>query len=78
MIRKYRIIKLKYKYIKVPLAQGDLVEIDIKFVPHKIKGKRYYQYTAIDCASRWRYLEAYENGDNESTLQFLAKLISVA
>jgi len=54
------------------------VEIDIKFVPHKIKGKRYYQYTAIDCASRWRYLEAYENGDNESTLQFLAKLISVA
>jgi len=78
LIRKYRIRKLKYKYIKVPLAQGDLVEIDIKFVPHKIKGKRYYQYTAIDCASRWRYLEAYENGDNESTLRFLAKLISVA
>jgi len=78
LIRKYRIRKLKYKYIKIPLAQGDLVEIDIKFVPGKIKGKRYYQYTAIDCSSRWRYLEIYENGDNESTLKFLAKLISIA
>lgn len=78
LIRKYRVRKLKYKYVKIPLAQGDLVEIDIKFVPNKIKGKRYYQYTAIDCSSRWRYLEAYENGDNGSTLKFLAKLIELA
>lgn len=78
LVRKYRIRKLKYKYIKVPLSQGDLVEIDIKYVPELIRGKRYYQYTAIDCATRWRYLEIYENGDNESTLKFLAKLISIA
>ena len=78
LVRKYRIRKLKYKYIKTPLTIGDLVEIDIKYVPSLIRGKRYYQYTAIDCASRWRYLEIYENGDNESTLKFLAKLISVA
>ena len=78
LVRKYRIRKLKYKYIKIPLAMGDLVEIDIKYVPDLISGKRYYQYTAIDCATRWRYLEIYENGDNESTLKFLAKLIRVA
>ena len=78
LVRKYRIRKLKYKYIKVPLATGDLVEIDIKYVPDLIGNKRYYQYTAIDCASRWRYLEIYENGDNESTLKFLAKLIDIA
>lgn len=77
LVRKYRIRKLKYKYIKVPLSMGDLVEIDIKYVPDLIGKKRYYQYTAIDCATRWRYLEIYENGDNESTLKFLAKLISV-
>lgn len=77
LVRKYRIRKLKYKYIKVPLSRGDLVEIDIKYVPGKIGGKRYYQYTAIDCATRWRYLEIYENGDNESTLKFLTKLINV-
>lgn len=78
LIRKYRIRKLKYKYIKAPMAQGDLVEIDIKYVPSKIKGKRYFQYTAIDCASRWRYLEIYENGDNESSIDFLNKVIAMA
>jgi transposase InsO family protein len=78
LVRKYRIRKLKYKYIKIPLTRGDLVEIDIKYVPDLISGKRYYQYTAIDCATRWRYLKIYENDDNESTLKFLAKLLSVA
>lgn len=78
LVRKYRIRKLQYKYIKPIMLPGDLVEIDIKYVPSLIKGKRYYQYTAIDCATRWRYLEIYENGDNESTLKFLAKLISIA
>jgi len=78
LVRKYRTRKLKYKYIKVPLSPGELIEIDIKYVPDLIGNRRYYQYTAIDCASRWRYLEIYENGDNESTLQFLSKLISIA
>lgn len=78
LVRRYRIRKLQYKYIKPTLLLGDLIEIDIKYVPGFIGGKRYYQYTAIDCATRWRYLEIYENGDNDSTLKFLAKLISVA
>ena len=30
LVRKYRIRKLKYKYIKVPLSPGELVEIDVK------------------------------------------------
>ena len=78
LVRKYRIRKLQYKYIKPSMAPGDLVEIDIKYVPSLIKGKRFYQYTAIDCATRWRYLEIYENGDSESTLKFLEKLIGIA
>jgi transposase InsO family protein len=78
LVRKYRIRKLQYKYIKPSMAPGDLVEIDIKYVPSLIRGKRYYQYTAIDCATRWRYLEIYENGDNESSLKFLSKLIDIA
>lgn len=78
MIRKYRTRKLKYKYVKVPLANGDLVEIDVKFVPDLIGEKRYYQFTAIDCATRWRYLEIYDDCGNGSTLKFLAKLIKIA
>ena len=78
LVRKYRTRKLKYKYIKVPLSPGELVEIDIKYVPSKIKGKRYYQFTAIDCASRWRYLKIYDDMGNGSAIDFLNKVIKTA
>lgn len=78
LARKYRIRKLKYKYIKVPLAKGDLIEVDIKYVPDLISGKQYYQFTAIDCASRWRYLEIYDNFGNGSAIAFLNRLLATA
>ena len=78
LVRKYRVRKLKYKYLKVPLAPGELVEIDIKFVPDKIRGRRYYQFTAIDCASRWRYLKIYSDCGNGSAIAFVKKLIKIA
>ena len=78
LVRKYRVRKLKYKYVKVPLANGDLVEIDIKYVPGLIGQKRYYQYTAIDCASRWRYLEIYDCDGNSETVDFVSKVLEIA
>jgi len=60
LVRKYRTKKIKYKYIKAERQPGELIEIDVKYVPGSIKNKRYYQYTAIDTASRWRYLKVYE------------------
>ena len=78
LVRKYRIRKLKYKYIKVPLSNGELVEIDVKYVPETIKNKQYYQFTAIDCASRWRYLKIYDDYSNLSSIKFLLELIKVA
>ena len=33
-VRKYRIRKLQYKYIKIPLGRGELVEIDVNM--HRI------------------------------------------
>ena len=78
LVKKYRTRKLKYKYIKVPLSPGDLVEIDIKYVPERIGKKRYYQFTAIDCASRWRYLKIYDDMGNGSAIAFLEELIRVA
>jgi transposase InsO family protein len=74
LVRKYRIRKLKYKYIKVPLTRGDLVEIDIKYVPDSIRGKRYYQFTAIDCSSRWRHLKIYDNMGSSEAIDFLLTL----
>jgi len=78
LVRKYRIRKLQYKYIKIPLTKGDLVEIDIKFVPNLIDKKQYYQFTAIDCATRWRYLKIYDNPGSEEAIHFLNEVIRVA
>lgn len=78
LVRKYRTRKLKYKYIKVPLSPGDLVEIDIKYVPKRLRNKRYYQFTAIDTATRWRHLEIYDDMGNGHAIEFVRKLIEVA
>jgi transposase InsO family protein len=78
LVRKYRVRKVKYKYVKLPLSPGELVEIDIKYVPSKIRGKRYYQYTAIDCASRWRYLKIYSCMGNSESVSFLKELMRIA
>jgi len=78
LTRKYRTRKIRYNYVRIPLRKGELVEIDVKFVPDRIKGRRYYQFTAIDCASRWRYMQVCENADNVSAISFLKELINVA
>ena len=78
LTRKHRTRKIKYNYVRIPLKKGELVEIDVKFVPDRIEGKRYYQFTAIDCASRWRYMQAYEDIDNASSIEFLKELVNVA
>lgn len=78
LARKYRIRKLKYKYIKVPLAPGELVEIDVKYVPEKLGNRRYYQFTAIDCASRWRYLKIYDEQTSTNAIRFLEELSAIA
>ncbi len=78
LTRKYRTRKIKYKYIKVPLSKGELIEIDVKYVPDVVGNKQYYQFTAIDCASRWRYLKIYDNYSNSGSMDFLEELIKVA
>jgi len=78
LTRKYRTRKIKYNYVRIPLKNGELVEIDVKFVPDRIDGCRYYQFTAIDCASRWRYMQVYDNIDNVSATAFLRDLMVVA
>lgn len=78
LVRKYKVRKIKYKYIKVPLSPGELVEIDVKYVPERLNNRRYYQFTAIDSSTRWRYLEIYDEQTNTNAIDFLEKLIKVA
>ena len=72
------------KYIPKPYEQmnypGQRVQIDVKFVPSAcLVGDaaelKFYQYTAIDEYSRYRYLEAFEEHSTYSSTLFLEHLI---
>jgi transposase InsO family protein len=71
LVRKYRVRKIKYKYIRAERQPGELLEIDVKYVPGRVAGKRYFQYTAIDTASRWRYLDVYDEQTSFHSILFL-------
>ena len=64
LVRKYRVKKVQYKYIRAKRQPGELLEMDVKYVPGPIQGHQYFQYTVIDTASRWRHLEVF---DEQST-----------
>jgi len=46
-------------------------------VPGRIAGRRYFQYTAIDTASRWRYLAVYDEQTTHHSICFLKEVIGV-
>ena len=72
------------KYIPKPYEKmyypGQRVQIDVKHVPAaclvgEVKGKKLYQYTAIDEFSRFRYLEAFEEASTYSSAQFVENML---
>ena len=76
LTRKYRVRRVKYKYLKAERKPGELIEIDVKYVPGSVKGKQYFQYTAIDTASRWRYLAIYDEQSSFHSIRFLKEILS--
>ena len=76
LVRKYRVKKIRYKYIRAERKPGELVEVDVKYVPGKIASKRYFQYTAIDTASRWRHMEVYDEQNGWNSRLFLKEVMS--
>lgn len=75
LVRKYRVRKIKYKYVRAERQPGELVEIDVKYVPGTVAGMKYFQYTAIDTASRWRHLSVYDEQTNFHSILFLKEVI---
>ena len=71
LVKVYRMKKIKYKHIKVERLPGELMEIDVKHVPGPIADHKYYQYTAIDTASRWRHLEIFDEESTHHSVEFL-------
>lgn len=73
------------KYIAKPYEQmnhpGERVQIDVKFVPAsclvgEASTKKFYQYTAIDEFSRFRYLAAFEEHSSYSASEFVKQAVS--
>ena len=72
------------KYIPKPyekmLYPGQRVQIDVKVVPSacivgESQGEKFYQYTAIDEYSRFRYLEAFKEQSSYSSAVFVEHLL---
>ena len=86
-LRRQSLIRVKPanpKYVAKPYEQmqypGQRFQIDVKFVPsvclvNEAQGQRFYQYTAIDEYSRWRFVEAFEEHSSYSSCLFLEHLI---
>ena len=72
------------KYIPKPYEQmlypGQRVQIDVKHVPAvclvgEAAGKKFYQFTAIDEFSRFRYLEAFDECSTYTSTLFLEHML---
>jgi transposase InsO family protein len=72
------------KYIPKPYEKmyfpGQRVQIDVKFVPStclvgNVEKEKFYQYTAIDEYSRFRYIEAFDEHSTYSSAIFLEHLL---
>lgn len=86
-LRKRKLMAVKPanpKYIPKPYEQmdypGQRVQVDVKFVPavclvNGAKGQHFYQYTAIDEFSRWRFVEAFEEHSTYSSALFVDHLV---
>lgn len=86
-LRKQNIVRVKPanpKYIAKPYEQmsypGQRIQVDVKFVPatclvNEAKKQKFYQYTAIDEYSRWRFVEAFEEHSTYSSALFVEHLV---
>lgn len=75
LVKKYRVKKVKYKYIRAERKPGELMEIDVKYVPGPVVNRQYFQYTAIDTASRWRYLAIFDEQITYHSILFLKEVM---
>lgn len=71
-------IKRKRARRKLPLVRkvtqpGELIQIDTKHLP-----QGFYQYTAIDRVSRWRYLRVYSKINMANSCDFISHLLKVS
>jgi transposase InsO family protein len=60
LTRKRRLRPQRYRRTFMVPCPGDLVQVDVKFVPYLVQGRKLYQFTAIDCCTRLRLIQFHE------------------
>lgn len=87
MLNKLSLLPVKPKnpkYVPKPYEQmlypGQRVQIDVKHVPAACivgdaKGQKFYQYTALDEFSRFRYVEAFSEASTYTSTIFLKNML---
>jgi transposase InsO family protein len=61
LTRRQRARPKRYRRTFVVPRPGDLVQLDVKWVPYLVEGRQLYQYTAIDCCTRLRLVTLHED-----------------
>lgn len=61
--RSRRCLKKQDTWVPKSTVPGGMIEIDVVYV-RKFQGKWLFQFTAIDCCTRWRYLWATTEQSN--------------
>lgn len=69
-------VAYKPKHYETPLRAGEKWQLDVKYIPLECYSgneacERYYQYTVIDEATRKRFIRAYKEQSQESTIDFV-------
>lgn len=77
LVRMKKRVRKNVKPIPKATFPGELIQIDTVYA-RKFNGKWLYQFTAIDCASRWRFAWVTSEHSNRTALIFLQKLIATA
>ena len=77
LVKKKKRLPTKKKYVSKATFPGELVQIDVVYV-RKYKGKWIFQFSAVDCATRWKYSEIFDNQSNVESMAFVRKLIEIA
>ncbi len=60
LTRKRRAKPKRYRRVFLVPRPGDLVQLDVKWVPYLVEGRQLYQFTAIDCCTRLRLVSLAE------------------
>ena len=57
---------------------GQRLQVDVKYLPYKIKGEKGYVYVAIDECTRWRHCKVYPAINGDLTVEFMRDVLENA